>query len=256
MPAARDWLEANRSGAQLLRGAALTRAETWKDKQPATATPAEEVLELILASRQAATRRQRYWAGGSMAVAIGALALAGIAYRQSTVAQRERDAALLTQSRYLAGFPEENRGKGEIGKAVALARRVLPSDLTKPNRPLAHEAMGALSTRGRSHGCRSLCHHRPVARDGCALFPASEPEEFGGVGNPEVGNGGRAIIGAPVEPAKNAAWKTCTTFDAGLDSRRQSSLILVPDLARTSDRQVDLRRNSPRSSAPLETSEP
>jgi hypothetical protein len=39
-------------------------AERWKERQPAKAPPApQEVLDFLLASRQAAIRRQRLWLG-------------------------------------------------------------------------------------------------------------------------------------------------------------------------------------------------
>ena len=76
-------------------------------------------------------------------------------------AVRQRDTTLLTQSRYLAGFSQENRRKGDIGNAVALARRALPLDLTKPDRPLALEAMQALydAYASKDHGLRALKGH-------------------------------------------------------------------------------------------------
>src|SRR5262249_9386724 len=81
-----------------------------------------------------------------------------LALEQEQIARKERDSALLSQSRYLAGFSQENRGKGDIGKAVALARRALPLDLTKPDRPLASEAMESLYAAYASiaHGVRAL----------------------------------------------------------------------------------------------------
>ena len=69
---------------------------------------------------------------------------AALAETTAEEARRERDATLLTQSRYLAGFSDENRQKGDVGNAIALAWRALPRDLANPDRPYAIEAMGAL----------------------------------------------------------------------------------------------------------------
>src|SRR5262249_13917976 len=98
---ANEWLSKGRSSALLLSHGALTDAERWKDHRPAKApAPAQEVLDLLLASRQAGTRRQRWWVGGSFAAAAGALALATFAYvksieagRQAKIAGEQRDVA-------------------------------------------------------------------------------------------------------------------------------------------------------------------
>ena len=91
---AHEWLSRDRARALLLRGAALGDSERWKQRRPPKApAPTQEVLDLILASRQAAARRQRYWTGGSLAVTAGALTLGGIALLQRSVAVTERDHA-------------------------------------------------------------------------------------------------------------------------------------------------------------------
>ena len=87
-----------------LRTAALARrplpdSERWKDRRPVKApAPAQEVLELLLASRQSATKRQRWWVSGSLAVAVSALTLAGYAYLQSLEAERQRGEAVTQRS--------------------------------------------------------------------------------------------------------------------------------------------------------------
>jgi hypothetical protein len=91
---AAEWLSKGRTSALLLSRGALADAEKWKEHRPAKSpAPAQEVLDLLHASRQSATRRQRWWVGGSLVVAIGALALAGFAYLQSVEAQRQANAA-------------------------------------------------------------------------------------------------------------------------------------------------------------------
>lgn len=86
---ARQWQIKERERSLLLRGLALQEAELWERRRPPSAPPpTSEVLELILASRQASTRRQRYWAGGAFAIAAGALGLAVFAYSQQSTRLR------------------------------------------------------------------------------------------------------------------------------------------------------------------------
>jgi TIR domain len=91
---ASEWLSNGRTSALLLSRGALTEAERWKDGRPTKApSPAPEVLDLLLASRHAVTRRQKWWVGGSFILMLGALALAALAYIQSIEAQRRRSQA-------------------------------------------------------------------------------------------------------------------------------------------------------------------
>jgi tetratricopeptide (TPR) repeat protein len=77
---ARQWILRGRPSALLLRGTALTDAERWQDARPHSAPyPSEETLELMLASRRAATTRQRLTVAVSLAAALVATALAGAA---------------------------------------------------------------------------------------------------------------------------------------------------------------------------------
>jgi tetratricopeptide (TPR) repeat protein len=77
---ARQWIARGRPGALLLRGSALKDAESWQDRRPATApAPSDEILALMLASRRAATVRQRQIVAISVSAAIFATALAAAA---------------------------------------------------------------------------------------------------------------------------------------------------------------------------------
>lgn len=92
---ARQWLAKKRDGGLLLRGAALKDAEIWERQQPPNSpTPASEVLELILASRQAATRRLSYWLGGLSIVAASAIGLATYATSQTEIAKLRKEEAV------------------------------------------------------------------------------------------------------------------------------------------------------------------
>jgi WD40 repeat protein len=130
---AHEWQSRERASELLLRGAALSTAESWKDKKPRSApAPSAETLELILASRRAATRRQRWATAAALAVAALSGGLAVVAYLQRTVAieQRERAAktrneALLNQSQFLTGLAEERRIAQDEGTAALLGLEAL-----------------------------------------------------------------------------------------------------------------------------------
>ncbi len=94
---AREWIAGKRNPGLLLRGAGLKNAEAWSTVHPRSAPPpASDVLELILASRRGAARRQQWAIGGSLAVAAVALTLAGIAWFQRQDSRSRELAALAT----------------------------------------------------------------------------------------------------------------------------------------------------------------
>jgi len=124
---AHEWLARGRTSALLLRGIALQAADRWKATRPLKApAPHQDVLELILASRQAATLRQRWWIGGALAVALGSICLAGYAYLQRGTAIATRDDALLRESKYLADRSDQATGQQEPTIGVLLAIEALP----------------------------------------------------------------------------------------------------------------------------------
>jgi tetratricopeptide (TPR) repeat protein len=91
---ARRWDEQGRGNGATLRGADLETAERWLDRRPADANaPTDLHQDFIRASRRAATARQRYWVGGSLAVAFVAIALAAFAEINRREAQAQRDRA-------------------------------------------------------------------------------------------------------------------------------------------------------------------
>ena len=91
---ARRWDEQGRGKGATLRGADLEAAERWLDRRPADANaPTDLHQDFIRASRRAATARQRYWVGGSLIVAIVAIALAAFAEISRREAQAQRDRA-------------------------------------------------------------------------------------------------------------------------------------------------------------------
>jgi WD40 repeat protein len=96
--AATRWDAGGREPSQLLRGAELAAAEGWlvggADKQPA---PTQLQREYVLASRQAATRRQRTVIGGVTFALVVAVVLAVVALIQRSNAIHERNVAYARQ---------------------------------------------------------------------------------------------------------------------------------------------------------------
>src|SRR6202030_1158458 len=96
---ARHWEESGRSASAALRGKGLEAAERWLARRPAAANARTELHQaFIRATRRAATTRQRFWVGGSLAVAVIAIALAVFAEinRRQAVIQRARAERTLT----------------------------------------------------------------------------------------------------------------------------------------------------------------
>ena len=84
---AQRWIERNKPGNQLLRGPDIDNVERWAVRRPKnTPEPTRDHIGFIEASRDASQRRQRAWIAGSMAAAIIALGLSGIAYWQRGLA--------------------------------------------------------------------------------------------------------------------------------------------------------------------------
>jgi WD40 repeat protein len=159
--AARRWSAAGRPGPRglLLRSPALEDAERWIASRPAGApTPTEETQTFIAESRRAATRRRNIVTAGlgvGFALALGLAGLAywqrGVAIEQRQIAQgneaqanEQRDRALLTQSRFLAGLAEQRSAAGDRGQAVLLALEALSNDQRRDPRPYAPQAEAAL----------------------------------------------------------------------------------------------------------------
>jgi WD40 repeat protein len=95
---ARAWELGNRRSSPLLRGAELRTAEDWLSRAAtAGAPPTESQREFIVASRRAATRRQRIAVGGALAVAGVAVGLSIFALVQRAHAVHESDVAFARQ---------------------------------------------------------------------------------------------------------------------------------------------------------------
>jgi WD40 repeat protein len=105
--AAERWEASGRDASQLLRGAELTGAEAWLvgvgDQPP---LPTQLQREYLLASRQAATRRQRVIIGGVSVALVVAIVLGVIALLQRSTAIHERDVAT---ARFLDAAAQSNQ---------------------------------------------------------------------------------------------------------------------------------------------------
>lgn len=142
--AARRWVAANRPGGLLLRPPVLEEAERWIASRPHGAPePTAETQTFVAESRRGATRRRNILTGSLAAGLVIALALAGVAYWQREIAVEKRDAALIAQSRYLAGEAGQLVGDGNVRGAVALLRVALPDAATGNSRPLIEDAVTA-----------------------------------------------------------------------------------------------------------------
>ncbi len=126
---ARQWIARDRAPALLLRGTALVDAEAWQDKQPKAAPPpSDEIFELMLASRRAATRRQRVIAAGSLLAAVFAFALAGAALFQWKRAEISYNAARTNLDLLIKDLAVEMQNKE--GMPVSTVNRILKSGQT------------------------------------------------------------------------------------------------------------------------------
>lgn len=142
--AARRWAAAGRPGGLLLRSPVLEEAEHWIASRPHGAPePTAETQAFVAESRRGATRRRNILTGSLAAGLVIALGLAGVAYWQREIAVEKRDAALIAQSRYLAGEADQLVGDGNVRGAVALLRVALPDPATGNVRPLLEDAVTA-----------------------------------------------------------------------------------------------------------------
>ncbi len=135
---ARRWEAMGSSRHLLLRGADIETTEGWRDRHPSGAPePTATQLAFVSASRAAAGRRQRYWLGGALLTTVVFAALALVSYMQ-------RNQALETESRFLAGFAHAERERGRTSDAVALSWFAVPHTRRLWERPLIPEAVTAL----------------------------------------------------------------------------------------------------------------
>jgi TIR domain-containing protein/WD40 domain-containing protein len=153
---ARRWSEAGRPRGLLLRAPLLDEAERWIATRPRGAPLATAETQAFIAdSRRTATRQRNVLTGSLATGLVVALALAALAYwqrgiavEQGEVAARQRDRALLTQSRFLADIGHQNSVVGDAVTAMLFAIEALTSDSmddqSTPGRPYSPEAERSL----------------------------------------------------------------------------------------------------------------
>ena len=154
--AATGWIAAARAGGLLLRSPALEEAERWIATRPANApVPTAETQEFIAASRRGASRRRNILSGALAAGLVLALALAGAAYWQRTIAVEQRQIAdqqrkraedtleaatdtanklvfdLAQRLRNMTGIPAD-LVKDILGRAQALQEQLIKSGAVSP----------------------------------------------------------------------------------------------------------------------------
>lgn len=149
------WSAAGRPGPRglLLRSPVLEEAERWISMRPGDApAPTEETQSFIVESRRAATRRRNVLTASLGAGFLLAMMLAGLAYWQRGIAREneaqaklQRDAALVTQSRFLADLARQQMVRGNAGSATLLALEALPDIAAGIVRPHVTEAESALA---------------------------------------------------------------------------------------------------------------
>lgn len=97
--------------------------------------------------RRAERERRRIlamWVGGLAVLAVVLAGLGGLAEINRREAARQRDAVLVSQSRYISRLAVQRAAEGDVGTALALALEVLPQRLDKPDRPFDLQAEQAL----------------------------------------------------------------------------------------------------------------
>jgi tetratricopeptide (TPR) repeat protein len=123
---AQRWQDRGRAKGAALRGADLEAAERWLDRRPPDANaPTALHQDFIRASRRAATARQRTTVGGSILVALVALALAAFAEVSRRDAQHQRRQAELQRAaaETARGEAQTQRDRAETALKEAQAQR-------------------------------------------------------------------------------------------------------------------------------------
>lgn len=140
---AQRWLTERQSSDLLLRGSELLAAETWITLRPAKAPdPSDAHRAFLTNSRRAAMKRQRWWVGGSVAVAMMGLALSGLAYWQRSIAISQRNIAQEAESLVRSEQAKQTSGDDVAGMLVALEG--LPDKAGSIERPFVNNTWQAL----------------------------------------------------------------------------------------------------------------
>ncbi|MDR1192908.1 MAG: toll/interleukin-1 receptor domain-containing protein [Peptococcaceae bacterium] len=94
--------------------------------------------------RRQRRRSMQMAAAAGLSVVLVLSAFLAYALAQNTRLERQRNAALQSQSRFLSNISQEMNQAGDTMSALMLALEALPENLQKPDRPLVAEAEAAL----------------------------------------------------------------------------------------------------------------
>ncbi|TDM06546.1 MAG: hypothetical protein C4K60_18650 [Ideonella sp. MAG2] len=179
------WSAGSRHESRLLRGHELREAESWAEARPMQVpAPQQAVMDLILQSRRAGTRRQRIIVGLALATAALSTTLAGLAVQQRNRAVEQRAAAQLNQSRYLVDLADRLQAQGDHMTALLVALEALPdaraADPLVSGRPYLDSAEVQLEVALRQHrevqvlvGHRGEVHAVAMTPDGSRVVTGS-----------------------------------------------------------------------------------
>ena len=127
----------------LLVGAQLRRADAWRQRQPPRALPPpQEVVELILASRDAQRRRRTL----GLAAGLGVLLVVAVAGWLWQAERQQRAQSLANQSRQLLAASRQALDDGDAVRATLLALEAQPDARRGIDRPLLPDAEASLYT--------------------------------------------------------------------------------------------------------------
>ena len=243
---ARHWDEQKRSRGATLRGADLDAAERWLDRRPADANaPTDLHQDFIRASRRAATMRQRYWVGGSLAVAIVAIGLAIFAEVPRQYAEQALDAeqtlTLATGTANGLLFDLAQKFRNVVG-VPASTRQVHSSIKPAP-------AAGPAQQLGRIHTCSALQPERSAGRSRKNAAHARRHEERSRHGEASQGISNNLLVKDPnsAELKRDLSSSYATkgnVLDAegdlpGALKSYQTSLDMIEALAQSNRKQTD-----------------
>lgn len=196
--AARLWDGAMRPRGLLLRSPLLDDAELWLASRPhGVPSPTEDTQYFIYQSRRTTTQRRNILTASLAIGLVTAIGLSGVAYwqKQTAVEQRsiaesnrqqatrERDQALIAQSRFLGEKANVAIGKQDFAAAALLALEALPEPEAKDPRPVVdgvasilQEAIEQLHERKVFAGHGAEIWSANFSSDGKTLVTASEDD--------------------------------------------------------------------------------
>jgi WD40 repeat protein len=202
-----EWEKRDRDASFLLRGRDLDDAEQWTAARSAEREPQPTALQLeyVLASRSAATRRQRITVGAALVAVVVAASLAVLAWlqrneavEQQAVAERQ---ARLALSRQLAAQSEAALAQ-DPEQSVVLAARAATTAATDEARDQLRRALRGSRLRSVIDAGEPL---RGAALDGEGRLVAAALES-GGVGVWNLRTGRRlTTLRSAAQPARSAS---------------------------------------------------